>query len=294
MGLLVAGISPLTPELIPVGLDPLAGLDSRRRNRRKGLFATFLGVAIAVGIIAPSVIGGQLHGASGTMVCAVTGVATSEAVWTPLMIVTSPPQGNADGFTQGDGIAQHQWVGGVANGSASGVYADVNWTIERLGLVPGASFWNGSACPAPFVAVVNQTTGSAAGRVCQLQGPSPSDWGLDVNKSNPACPFLGTANVGWLNASFGNSLHCSSWGCYLFVGANSRSPFANSVGDLGISVPFSLSGVMYWTQGLLPGSVTVQYNLTGPGCFQPREYNAVFPSNTFLTWGPMLTSCPPP
>jgi hypothetical protein len=228
--------------------------------------------------------------------CALTSVGT-ESIWTPGLVVNSPPNGTAIGWanaTQVDGNLQSQVFG---NGSATVLEVEMNWTVYRTGMTwtlgPGLR----DDCTRPYWAAVAPATGATNMTWCPLQGPgTPSDVGLSTNTPVAGCPFLGTAQAAAFNDSF--QLACSNNSAYLggcggvsyAIGPFQRITFGASVTGFAIQIPIpGRTGGPSLTVGD-PVNQTVHYSLAGPGCWIKETVGA--PAGLpfgLLTWGPFGT-----
>jgi hypothetical protein len=267
---------------------------SLRKFRRapERVIPAVIGVLLAVALLYLASVGSVPAPAPPTyQVCAILSVYAHEQVWTPILIITSPPNGTAEGWS--NGTLAHLGVSGPANGTALGVYSLINWSIMKAGTETEKGTGVSQGCPPTYVAGLNQSYQSPQ-QICYYQLASPSDAGLSVNRSvYPGCSFLGGNDVAWFNATFNTSLPCPTY-CYEYLGVGNTLTTTGDSTDFTLNVPYVLSGVTHWASGPVYQTITVRYTEQGPGCFQPRVFGESSPSYGFLTWGDLLATCPTP
>jgi len=219
----------------------------------------------------------------------------TESLWTPAVIVNSPPNGTATGWANGSALGP---LSGnevsLGNGSAGVLEVRMNWTVYRTGMV-----WTlGPGFSDPCTVTLSPTaagvaSGSSPTVWCQLQGPgSASDENLSATTPVPGCSFLGTN----LSAEFNDSfvVSCASGSAFDgYCGSFSIQSGGGTVWSVrsitGFSIQIPLPGTVptSWITVRDPVNQTVLYVLPGAGCWI-EEQTGIPPglSSGLLVWGP--------
>jgi len=227
--------------------------------------------------------------------CELTTNLGTESLWTPALIVSSPPHGNATGWANGSAMGPYSGDEvSIGNGSAGVLEVRMNWSVYHTGMV-----WKlGPGLSDPCTVAVWPTVVGLAGDPsslswCQLQGPgSASDENLSVTTPLPGCPFLGTNLSVQFNDSFvvscpGGSAfegHCGS-----FSLQSDGGTFWSQRSVMGFSMRIPLPGTTptSWIPASDPVNQTVRYVLPGAGCW--IEEQTGIPAGLsigLLVWGP--------
>ncbi|MCI4332121.1 MAG: hypothetical protein L3K01_00080 [Thermoplasmata archaeon] len=228
--------------------------------------------------------------------CVLTRLGT-ETIWTPGLVVNSPPNGSARGWGND---SQHGVGWGsplLSNGSAGVLEIEMNWTVSRAGMAWVAGPGVRHACTVPYWATVAVDVRSTNSTWCLLQGPgSPSDVGLSSDTPVAGCPFLGTGTAARLNASFATV--CANQSAYqggcgamqYAIGPGNRISFRASVIGFPIEIPIPARPAGAWLAVADPMNQTVVSSLSGPGCWVEETVGGPVPAVSglrlgLLTWG---------
>jgi hypothetical protein len=230
--------------------------------------------------------------------CSLTPVG-SETIWTPGVVVNSPPNGTAIGWANGSVIGADSETVMLGNGSAAVLEVEMNWTVERTGMVWTAGPGLAGRCSQPYwVTAADSGVSSTPNSVwCVLQGPgNASDVGLSPSTPVPGCPFLGTDQAAKFNDTFATSCrnvsaYDAGCGSYTLEDAGGpRIATHTTVQGLLVEIPVPGQPVAPWLGAGDPANQTVIYTTWGSGCwiFESEDAPAGL-STGLLTWGPYGT-----
>ncbi len=251
-------------------------------------FALLAGI-VAIVLLAPMAFGAgvALHYA-----CALTPLGT-ESLWTPGVVVNSPPNGSAQGWGNGSQLGADSSSPVLGNGSAGVLEVRMNWTVFRTGMswTVGPGLRNG--CTQPYWATAAAVRGVAPSAWCLLQGPgSSSDIGLSTDNPVAGCPFLGTTQAAMFNDSF--TARCSNRSAYsggcgsiqFDEGPLIRTTDRASVTGFSVQIPLPGQSTDTWVDVGDPMNQTVLYSLSVPGCWIHETVgDPAGLSSGLLTWG---------
>lgn len=241
-------------------------------------------VAVAVGLLVfvPTFVPGA-YGVAGHFECAPSAVLAETTLWTPLVLVNAPYQGNATvvvAVPAGPGIASATDRTEVSDGAAGGIFTLDLWQLERTTttwqLGPGPD----QRCTDPFRAVdLTRLTGPSAGSVLwthYIRTPDPySDRGEATNITG-ADPFNVSGPPATVEGSvlFSNGfLPRPDVGAFDSCGepvGSSNSSMPTTSSSLSVTVPFSYgSGVE--VNAVLSSSAEYTYSFAPPGIWQIED-----------------------
>jgi hypothetical protein len=255
----------------------------------RGLWIGIIVAALVVVLLVPMAFGAglALH-----LECGLTPLGT-ESVWTPGVVVNSPPNGSARGWGNGSQLGADGGSPLLGNGSAGVLEVEMTWTVDRTGMVWTAGPGLRDACTQPYWATASAATGTANSAWCPLQGPgNASDVGLSTDTASASCPFLGTSQSAMFHDAFETSCPTGSaydggCGAYLEdVGSGIRFTMHVSALDFPVEIPVPGQPAGTWLGVGDPMNQTVLYWTTGPGCWIHESAGAStgLPSG-LQTWG---------
>ncbi|HEV8049706.1 MAG TPA: hypothetical protein VGP88_03835 [Thermoplasmata archaeon] len=273
--------------------------ETARSARSLPLWLAILIPVVALVILLPMAFGAGLALHS---TCALTPIGT-ESIWTPGVVVNSPPNGSALGWANGSTVGGDSTSPVLRNGSAGVVEVEMNWTVYRTGMTWVAGPGLRDQCTRPYWATATATKGFGAIDWCVLQGPdSVSDVGLSPDAPVAGCPFLGTDQAAAFNDSF--TLACGNRSAYA-GGCGARTvdeagsvhaSFRTSVTGFPVEIPIPGQTTGPWLGVADPMNQTAIASISGLGCwaYEPTGVPAGL-STGLLTWGPYgtLTSVGP-
>ena len=247
-------------------------------------------VLVALVLLAPMAFGAGLAVHSK---CALTALGT-ESIWTPGVIVNSPPHGLAQGWANGS-----QFGGGfgtpiLGDGSAGVLEVEMNWTVYRTGMVWVAGPGLRDSCLLPYSATAAMESGTPNSAWCLLQGVgSVSDVNLSTSTPVAGCPFLGTEQAAKFNDSFATQCVNRSalqGGCGALRfdnGASIWATFRTSVVGFPVKIPIPGQSAGSWMGVADPMNQTVLDSISGLGCwiYETAGTPTGAPLGP-LTWGP--------
>ncbi len=218
----------------------------------------------------------------------------TEALWTPAVVVNSPPNGSATGWANGSFLGSSSGTSvSLSNGSAGVLEVKLNWTIGRLGLVwllgPGFA----QSCPSTYSIVVSGSPHPTTAWCSLRDGPAVSDINLSTSGPVDGCPFLGTNGAASFDDSF--RAYCLNGSAYaghcgassISLGAVGWAVMRISYTGFAIHVPVPGAESSPWLAVADPVNQAVNYKLVGPGCFIHEAVGNLAGTEVgLLAWGP--------